>query len=124
MVSFQGLHFHKKQSVYLQIVNYIKHQILAGNVENYEEMPSRRELAITLSINPNTVQKAYKCMEDEGLITTIANVKSVVVVNDEILQKIRSEFMEEIVATFIHDCKEGGMSFQKTVELLAKRWDA
>ena len=63
-------------------------------------------------------------MEEEGLITTIANVKSVVVVNEKILQKIRNEFMEEIVASFIHECKEGGMSFQKTVELLAKRWDA
>lgn len=124
MVSFKGLQFHKKASVYLQIINYIKRQILAGKITHYEEMPSRRELALSLSINPNTVQKAYKHMEEEGIITTIANIKSVVVVNDEIITTIREEFMDEIVAQFVKDCKDGGMSFQKVVELLAKKWDA
>lgn len=123
MVSFHDLEFHKKQSVYEQIVNHIKRQIVADKVVNYEEMPSRRELAVQLSINPNTVQKAYKIMEEEGIITTIGNVKSVVLVNEEIQLRIQEEFAQETISLFVKDCKESGLSFQKTIALLTKYWD-
>lgn len=123
MVSFHDLEFHKKQSVYEQIVNHVKHQIVADKVVNYEEMPSRRELAVQLSINPNTVQKAYKIMEEEGIITTISNVKSVVLVNEEIQLRIQEEFAKETVSLFVKDCQESGLSFQKTIALLTKYWD-
>lgn len=123
MVSFQELEFHKKQSVYLQLILFVKRQILAGKIENYAEMPSRRELAVQLSINPNTVQKAYKLMEEEGLIKTISNVKSVVNVNDEVVQSIQAELLEEQIHRFAQECKQSGLSFQKTIELLTKHWD-
>lgn len=124
MISFQGLTLHKKESVYLQIISYVKQLMLSGKVENYEEMPSRRVVALTLSINPNTVQKAYKILEEEGIIKTIGNVKSVVIMSEDNLNHIKQEFMEETVSRFVSDCKSGGMNFQEIVALLAKKWDA
>lgn len=123
MISFQDLKLHKKTSVYLQIIAYVKHLMLSGRVEDHEEMPSRRVVALTLSINPNTVQKAYKIMEEEGIIATIGNVKSVVIMSEDNLNHIKQEFMQETVSKFVSDCKSGGMSFQETVALLAKKWD-
>lgn len=92
-------------------------------IKDYEELPSRRELAMQLSINPNTVQKAYKLLEEEHIIRTISNVKSVIVVNEEILESIRSEFVESDIKEFIQNCKNSGMTFQKVIELLTKYWD-
>lgn len=123
MVSFHALNFHKKQSVYLQIVTYVKKRILADRISDHEEMPSRRELAVQLSINPNTIQKAYKLLEDEGIITTIGNVKSVVIVNEEVKERIRTEFLKETISLFVKECKESGLSFQKMVELLTTYWE-
>lgn len=123
MISFHSLVLHKKEPVYLQICRYIKQRILMQEIKDYEELPSRRELAMQLSINPNTVQKAYKLLEEEHIIRTISNVKSVIVVNDEIIESIRSEFVESDIKEFIQNCKNSGMSFQKVIELLTKYWD-
>lgn len=123
MISFHSLVLHKKEPVYLQICRYIKQRILMQEIKDYEELPSRRELAMQLSINPNTVQKAYKLLEEEHIIRTISNVKSVIVVNDEIIESIRSEFVESDIKEFIQNCKNSGMTFQKVIELLTKYWD-
>lgn len=123
MISFHSLVLHKKEPVYLQICRYIKQRILMQEIKDYEELPSRRELAMQLSINPNTVQKAYKLLEEEHIIRTISNVKSVIVVNDEVIESIRSEFVESDIKEFIQNCKNSGMTFQKVIELLTKYWD-
>lgn len=123
MISFHELQFHKKQSVYVQLINHVKRMILSGKLVHHDEMPSRRELAVQLSINPNTVQKAYKIMEDEGIISTISNIKSVVNVTDEIRNQIQKEFLEDTISSFVKECQDGGLSFQDTISLISKYWE-
>ena len=123
MISFQQLELHKKEAVYVQIIRYVKQKILMNEVHDYDELPSRRELAMQLSINPNTVQKAYKQLEDEGVIRTISNVKSVIVVNDEMIEHIKEELIESDIKAFIHNCKNSGLSFQKVIALVSAYWE-
>lgn len=123
MVSFQDMKCDRKAAVYPQLVAYVKKLILLGRVAHYEELPSRRELALLLSINPNTVQKAYKLLEDEGYIRTISNVKSVVIVTEENKESIRQAYIQEHVKTFIDECQSAGMSFQDVISLLTTYWD-
>lgn len=123
MVSFDEMEFNKKDPVYLQLKNHIKKKILANEIHDYDELPSRRELALKLSINPNTVQKSFKQLEEEGIIRTISNVKSVVVVNEDIIAEIKMDVLDGSVTTFINECKGSGMDFQQTVALLTKYWD-
>lgn len=123
MINFHDLSFNKKEAVYPQLAAYIKKKIMLHQINDYEELPSRRELALSLSINPNTVQKAYKLLEDEGIIQTISNVKSVIRVTDEIYDTIKSQFYEETVKSFALACKSNGLSFQKTIALLTKYWE-
>ena len=122
MVSFKEIQFNKKEAVYPQLVAYVKKQILIGSVENNEELPSRRELALSLAINPNTVQKAYKILEDEGIIRTISNVKSVICVNEEIKETIQIEYIQKHLKGFIEECKSVHLSFQEVVSLLSEYW--
>ena len=75
------------------------------------------------SINPNTVQKAYKQLEDEGIIKTISNVKSVVIVNEKILEKLRSEMIEETMKEFVKECQTIVLDFQQTIVWLTKLWN-
>ena len=70
------LNINSRDPVYLQVVRYFKEQIATGKLNAGEEIPSRRELAGMLKINPNTAQKAYKEMEEQRLITTERNFPS------------------------------------------------
>ena len=60
-----------KTSVYLKIVEDIKRRVALGIVVQDERLPSCRELALELGVNPNTVQRAYSTLEEEGVIYTI-----------------------------------------------------
>ena len=87
--------------VYVQVIQYFKEQIASGALAMGEEIPSRRELAQKLNINPNTVQRAYKEMEEEGLIFTEGNIPSRVTTDEKIVQNIRKNILTEAVETFI-----------------------
>ncbi len=56
-----------REPVYLQVVRHFKEQIAIGNFVAGQEIPSRRELAASLNINPNTAQKALKRNGGTGL---------------------------------------------------------
>lgn len=60
-----------KNSVYMQIVSDVKRKITLGVFAEGEKLPSCRELGMRLGINPNTVQRAYSALEEEGVIYTI-----------------------------------------------------
>ena len=120
---FSDLKLNSKTSVYLQIIQHVKRKILNKSIIAYTPLPSRRELASLLSINPNTVQKSYKLMEEEGILRTISNVKSVVYVDEQIMERLQQEMIQETVDDFIANCRECGLPVQKVVAILSTRWD-
>jgi len=56
--------------IYLQIVHTIKHQVATGRLKPGAQLPTVRELATSLSINPNTVARAYDQLDSDNVITT------------------------------------------------------
>ncbi len=58
------------EPIYLQIVHAIKYQVAAGRLKPGEQLPTVRELATTLRINPNTVARAYEQLDGDHVITT------------------------------------------------------
>ena len=66
-VMFQ-INLRSQQSIYEQIIDNIKELIIRGVLEEDSELPSIRELSRSLTVNPNTVQKAFKELEREGFI--------------------------------------------------------
>lgn len=65
------LDYRDTRPIYQQIMDGFKEQIATGVLEPGEKLPSVRELAITLAINPNTIQRAYKLLEMDGWIATM-----------------------------------------------------
>ncbi|NLM74843.1 MAG: GntR family transcriptional regulator [Clostridiaceae bacterium] len=123
MIDFSKLKFNNKEPIYQQIVDFVKREIIKKNAVDGDELPSRRELAFILDINPNTVQKAYKQMEDEGFIKTGNNVRSVIQINDEIYAKIENELTVSLVQDFIQSAKESALSYERVITLLSRMWD-
>lgn len=57
-------------SIYQQIVDQVKELIVAGILKPGDKLPSVRDLARTLTVNPNTIQKAFRDLEYQGYVTT------------------------------------------------------
>lgn len=123
MIDFSKINFNNKEPVYIQIASFIKRQILLGNIQSGEELPSRRELAALLGINPNTVQKAYRMMEGEGYVVTVGNTGSVVFVDDKIHAAIENELTKGMVNDFVRSAKELNMPFKRIIDLISEVWD-
>ena len=65
------LDYQDRRPIYEQIVEKFRMLILSGAVEPSSKMPSVRQLAVELSINPNTIQRAYMELEQQGLICPV-----------------------------------------------------
>ena len=65
------LDYRDVRPIYTQIADGFRNQITAGVLRADEKLPSVRELAAELSINPNTIQRAYRLLEAEGWIATV-----------------------------------------------------
>ncbi len=65
------LDYRDARPIYSQIVDGYRQQILSGVLQNGDKLPSVRELATQLAINPNTIQRAYRELEMEGWIATV-----------------------------------------------------
>lgn len=108
--------------VYVQVVRYFKEQIASGKIQAGEEMPSRRELANQLKINPNTVQRAYKEMEELGLIHTEGNLPSRVTRDENKVQEIRESLLEEAVQSFVTSIDSLNIPLEKAIPLIEKSY--
>lgn len=65
------LDYRDARPIYSQIVDGFRQQIIAGILPGGEKLPSVRELAAELTINPNTIQRAYRELEQQGWIATV-----------------------------------------------------
>ena len=70
MVSFEGFTLSGNAPIYQQILLFLKRGAVSGTIRDGDELPSRRVLSALLGVNPNTVQKAYRLLEEEGLMTS------------------------------------------------------
>ena len=122
MISFENFLMTDDSPIYVQILLYIKRGIIAGIICDGDELPSRRVLSALLGVNPNTVQKAYKLLEDEGLIQSRAGAKSCVVVTTEKLNQIRAELLETDAKQAVEKLKLMGVSQEEAHKLIDKYW--
>ena len=85
-----------KQPLYEQLVEQLRRQIVLGGMKAGAAMPSVRQLATELGINPNTIQKAYRRMEEEGMILSVPGKGSFVSDTKNAAELKRSEWQKEL----------------------------
>lgn len=121
------LNVRDKRPLYEQIKDNMKSLIISGVLKPDQQIPSVRELAQSLTINPNTIQKAYKDLESEGFIYSVRAKGSFVTSIDQIdykprLDKLMGELkknvtelmylnqpIELLIDTIRHIYKKGGL---------------
>ena len=123
MISFDGFIIEDGSPIYMQIILYIKRCIIAGTIADGDELPSRRVLSALLGVNPNTIQKAYRMLEEEGLIQSHSGAKSYVVLSAETLARLRAELLESDIMNIINAMKQTGLEKKEVISLIEKYWE-
>lgn len=123
MMTFNTFSMDDAAPIYTQILRYIQRGIISGSIQDGDELPSRRMLSAQLGINPNTVQKAYRLLEDEGLIRSQSGAKSVIVVDTAARQRVRQQLLQDDILGMIRAMKQMGLTKQAAAELIQTLWD-
>ena len=105
--------------IYEQIVDKFQKLILTGVLEPNTRMPSVRSLAVELSINPNTIQRAYTELERLGFIYTVKGRGNFVVYDEKLLDVRRQEIYAKL-QNLVHEAEEIGITAQELAEQIGK----
>ena len=120
LIDFEGFVQTEGQPIYLQIMRYIKQGMASGIIADGEELPSRRALSAYLTVNPTTVQKAYRLLEEEGLVHSHAGAKSFVCATERQRAALRRELTENELRGMVRNMKGMGLTAKEAAALVEK----
>ncbi|MFX3617613.1 MAG: GntR family transcriptional regulator [Sporolactobacillus sp.] len=100
--------FNPSSPIYLQLADRIKNRIIRGEIERGERLPSVRELAIDSGVNPNTVQRTYRELEDSGIVLKQRGQGTYVTEDPQILNRIREELKTRHTVNFVREMRAIG----------------
>lgn len=123
MISFERFQKEDSVPVYLQIIFYIKRGIASGAIVDGDTLPSRRVVSALLGVNPNTVQKAYRILEEESLIQSRSGAKSCMVLDQDVMKRIRRELVENDTRTIVNALRQMGLDRAEVHRLIDRLWE-
>lgn len=110
-----------KRPIYEQVVEKLSHLIACGALQADEKMPSVRNLAIDLSVNPNTIQRAYAQLEQDGYIYTVTGRGNFVAAQSS-WEKGRKSVAEKQLREALESAKKSGIDSERALKLVADIW--
>lgn len=111
------LDYRDKRPIYEQIVEKLEKMIISGGMEPLTRMPSVRSLAMELSVNPNTIQRAYTQLEQDGYLYTVSGRGSYVTAENEWRENKQSKVLKEW-QDITRQAKEAGLTEERLAEHL------
>jgi DNA-binding transcriptional regulator YhcF (GntR family) len=104
--------------IYLQLVEQIKIDIISGKISFGERLPSVREFAIQMKVNPNTMQKALVELEELGLIYTERTNGKFVTEDKKLINKFKKHYADEISKKYFLSMESIGFTKEEVLEYL------
>lgn len=122
LISFDSFIMEPGIPIYQQLLRFIKRGVAGGTIGDGDELPSRRVLSARLGVNPNTVQKAYRLLEEEGLISSRSGAKSFMQLDGDKVAGVRAELMENEAGAFISALRQAGLTRRDAHGLIDRLW--
>jgi len=110
--------FDNERPIYIQLVELIRIEIVSGKFKKGERIPSVRELALMMKVNPNTMQKALNELENQKLIYTERTNGKFVTEDEELIENIKKELAKEKVNNYLDSMNSIGISFEESLKYL------
>ncbi|GAB4505857.1 MAG: GntR family transcriptional regulator [Anaerolineales bacterium] len=120
------LDFRSGVPIYLQIVEQVKQQVMSGALTAGEQLPTVRALALELRVNFNTVARAYRLLDEAGIISTQRGRGTYIteIPPPETLERMRRESLEALTQHFIDDASRLGFSGAEIGQMVSSQLQA
>ena len=112
-----NINYRDPRPIYEQVMDGLRKLIISGVIAPDEKMPSVRELASGLAINPNTIQRAYRELESEGYICSVPGKGSFVCENGKALLARQSELKAEL-EKLLCELKAAGVGEEELIAMV------
>ncbi len=112
-----NIDFRDKRPLYEQLVSAIEGDIISGVLSPDEMLPSVRSLATDLSINPNTIQKAYRQLEIEGYTYSVPGRGSFVKNSEGVRDMKKKEILQDLM-DLVKKAKELGITDSEMIDVI------
>jgi GntR family transcriptional regulator len=98
--------------IYLQVVERIKERLAAGQLKPGDQLPTVRSLALDLRVNFNTIARAYRIMDESGIISTQQGRGTYILEmpSPEVIESIRAKALEDLTRRYIEDANRLGIA--------------
>lgn len=106
--------------IYLQIEQYLYRQIAMGKLKAGEKVPSVRKLAVELTVNVNTVQRALQQMNDQGILYTKRGEGNFVTEDTDLLKQTKQSLIDGQLEQFVQNMMRLGLKKEELVPALSK----
>ena len=110
--------FDNERPIYIQLVEKLRILIVSGYYSLGTRLPSVRELAQEIRINPNTVQKALSELENEKLIYTERTNGKYVTKDEKLILKVKNEIAKNIASKYLSDMNKIGINSKDSIKYL------
>ena len=111
-----GINYRDGRPIYEQVVDEIEHMVVHGVLEPDSQLPSVRQMAAELSINPNTIQRAYSELESRGVIYSVKGKGNFVSPNAAALRERLLRDLQVQITELVRTARELGVSDAQLME--------
>ncbi|GAH58983.1 unnamed protein product [marine sediment metagenome] len=112
------MEFNNNIPIYLQIIDSIKQDIVVGKLKTDQKMPSIRELAGILKVNPNTIQRVYQELDREKITYTKRGMGTYVTEEEKTISSLKEEISKKIILNFVEGMNKSGFSNKEMINTL------
>lgn len=102
--------------IYEQIIDEIKKMIVRGELNPGDKLPSQRDMARLIEVNPNTIQRAYREMENYELVETKRGMGTFVKEDDEMVSTIKTEMARDASERFFQEMRSLGFTKEEIIK--------
>ncbi|MBU9723713.1 MULTISPECIES: GntR family transcriptional regulator [Bacillaceae] len=116
-----AIQFDQNRPIYIQLMEFFYRKICRSELKVGEKLPSVRETAIQVEVNPNTVSRAYMEMEREKVVVTKRGQGTFVTEDNEVIKDLREKIAENQVDAFLVGMVQIGFTEEDIISIIQKR---
>lgn len=107
-----------ERPIYAQLIEHVQLDIITGNYQPGEKLPSVRDLAAEAAVNPNTMQKALSELENSGLIYSQRTSGRYITEDKDLIQSTRQQLARMQILDCIRTMRQLNLSDERIIELI------
>ena len=104
--------------IFVQIIEHIENDIVTGNYNSGDKLPSVRDLAAEAGVNPNTIQKALSDLEQTGLVHSERTSGRFITEDENMIKDLRTALIDMEIEDFFNNMKRLGFDEEQIIQLV------